>query len=194
MRRKRFRDDHKWWPRTPTTGVFGRQNNYHSRKFNAWILLQNSHCMNERVKKRAAAEKPPHTNLELQVRRTAVNVKLWMSEWIIQRYLTDRSQLQIPDGDEQDWFSACLGTFSSAAEDTNDAMRCQYDLGWQVCVDLEGDSGGSSQTIISVLVWRLGSHHHGHRQFDQVCNMLSFDRKSATLALHQASWYWMKFQ
>lgn len=80
-RRKRFRDDHQWWPRTPTTGVIGRRNNYHSCEFNVWKLLQHSHCMNERVKT-AATEKPPHTNLELQARRRAMNVKLWMNEWM----------------------------------------------------------------------------------------------------------------
>jgi hypothetical protein len=32
--------------------------------------------MNEGVKQTAAIEKPPHTNLELQVRKRAVNVKL----------------------------------------------------------------------------------------------------------------------
>ena len=79
MRRKRFRDDHQWWPRTPTTGVIGRRNDYHSCEFGAWNLLQHSQCMNERVQT-AATEKPPHTNLELQARSRAVNVKLRMNE------------------------------------------------------------------------------------------------------------------
>jgi len=102
MRRKRFRDDHQWWPQTPTTGVIGRRKNYHSCEFNVWNLLQHSHFMNKWVKQTAATEKPPHTNLKLQVRKRAVNVKLWMNEWIIQHYLRDRFQLQISELNKTD--------------------------------------------------------------------------------------------